>query len=322
MAQPTPTPEKPPDSTIGAALWALAQDRGVYQNDLLGVLGPQLSERLRVGVDDDERVVLMKVIWQLERLIDGLGDEDAKAVARVRFNLTNLPGFSSLTLTRRVQRYQDDHRGPSLKTSDRRMRDPIVPSFERRLSRGPLPPVPDAVLTMTHEALGELPNTAAELVEPTLGREPTAKPRVPTWLAVMLAIVLLVIGGVVGWFVHPGASNIASGNQPPTGQQQTSPPGGPTGTGVYQETAGSGGARTYTDPHTLDTSGPTLTPYQQITVACKVYAPVMPSVAPGWWYRIVGLASQPLYAPANSFMNGDPPGVDVHKVDDKVLMCP
>ena len=63
---------------------------------------------------------------------------------------------------------------------------------------------------------------------------------------------------------------------------------------------------------------------QVVRVSCKIFDPSIPSVSPaGYWYRI---ASPPwrnrFFAPANTFLNGDPPhGPYSHDVDRKVRDC-
>lgn len=90
------------------------------------------------------------------------------------------------------------------------------------------------------------------------------------------------------------------------------------------EMAGQYGAPTFTDPHTPSVSGTPIEPYQQVQVACKVYAPTIPSASPdGYWYRI---ASAPwngrYYAVANTFMNGDTVGgPSLHNTDFAVPDC-
>jgi hypothetical protein len=95
-------------------------------------------------------------------------------------------------------------------------------------------------------------------------------------------------------------------------------------TGTPEE-AGGAGARTYRNPRTLSQTGPSLSPYQRVEVACRVHAPTMRTVKPdGYWYRIL---SPPwngnFYAPANSFMNGDSPGqtTNIHNTDFAVPVC-
>lgn len=313
--RPVDNQQEPAPSPLRAAFMALSQDRGVYQGKLRNVLGSELPRLWHIEPDDDEHTVRIKAIWQLERLIDTLSTEDIKIMARLRFNLLDESNFPALTVSRRVQRYQDEHRGPSASTVDRRMGDTIIPSFEARLRNGPMPPVPAAVLAATEaSAAGSLTAAPAHQV--------ATRNRARTWAAAGAAVLFLVLGGVGGWLLHSASGNAPSGAVG-GGTTQPLPTGGPIGTGAYPETAGSAGAATYRDPHTVSGSGLRLKPYQQVTVTCKVYAPVMASLGPGWWYRIQTAPWNGQFsAPANSFLNGDPIGVDVHHVDSKVPTCP
>lgn len=70
--------------------------------------------------------------------------------------------------------------------------------------------------------------------------------------------------------------------------------------------------------------GPRIEAGTWVDVSCKVHDPTIPSVNPdGYWYRI---ASSPwnnqYYAPANTFMNGDPwGGPYTHNTDFSVPDC-
>jgi hypothetical protein len=81
---------------------------------------------------------------------------------------------------------------------------------------------------------------------------------------------------------------------------------------------------TFRHHHSVSSAGPTIAAGQRVLVSCKVYDPSIPSVKPGgYWYRI---ASKPwnnhYYAPANTFLNGDPPnGPFTHPVDRRVRNC-
>lgn len=145
-------------------------------------------------------------------------------------------------------------------------------------------------------------------------------------LIATLAILLLTAGGVIVEFMpHGSISNPAPIHHPVLPRRFI---GLPADAGkTYTETVSSGsGARTFTDPYSMDESGPTIPFLQPAQVPCKVYSPVAPSIGPlGYWYRI---ASPPwnnhYYAPANSFANGDPPqgpytGKDI---DPAVPDCP
>jgi hypothetical protein len=90
------------------------------------------------------------------------------------------------------------------------------------------------------------------------------------------------------------------------------------------EQEGRHGVNTYENPHTAGGMGPSIGPNQTVAVTCKIYDPAIVSVMPdGYWYRI---ASPPwnnkYFAPANTFMNGDPPnGPYVNNTDFAVPDC-
>jgi hypothetical protein len=81
---------------------------------------------------------------------------------------------------------------------------------------------------------------------------------------------------------------------------------------------------TFRDHHHVSGEGRPVPAGARVFVSCKVYDPSIPSVSPaGYWYRI---ASRPwsnrYYAPANTFLNGDPPdGPYSHPVDRRVRRC-
>jgi hypothetical protein len=81
---------------------------------------------------------------------------------------------------------------------------------------------------------------------------------------------------------------------------------------------------TFTNYHNASGLGPAITAGQWVSVSCKVYDSTIQSVNPdGYWYRI---ASSPwnnaYYAPANTFMNGDPYGGPyTHNTDFSVGDC-
>jgi hypothetical protein len=81
---------------------------------------------------------------------------------------------------------------------------------------------------------------------------------------------------------------------------------------------------TFRNHHSVSGLGQKIAAGRTVLVSCKVYDPSIPSVKPaGYWYRI---ASKPwsnhYYAPANTFLNGDPPhGPFKHPVDRHVANC-
>jgi surface antigen len=111
---------------------------------------------------------------------------------------------------------------------------------------------------------------------------------------------------------------------PATCSGDSTPGGGGGGALTYTELQGHHGSNTFTDPIHAAGLGPAIGAGQQVQVSCKVYAPQIASVNPdGFWYRI---ASDPwnnaYYAPANTFMNGDPwNGPYTHNTDFAVPTC-
>ncbi len=117
-----------------------------------------------------------------------------------------------------------------------------------------------------------------------------------------------------------GVQATCSGNSNPPGGGGGGAP-GPT---TYSELEGHNGSNTFSDPVHASGTGPRINPGQTIQVLCKVYAPQIASVKPdGYWYAI---ATSPwnsaYYAPANTFMNGDPwNGPYSHNTDMNVPDC-
>jgi len=99
----------------------------------------------------------------------------------------------------------------------------------------------------------------------------------------------------------------------------------PAATGTFSETASIHHVvHTFADYHNASGQGPDIGMSQIVQVSCKVYDPTIVSVNPdGYWYRI---ASSPwnnnYYAPANTFLDGDPPnGPYTHNTDFSVPDC-
>lgn len=96
-----------------------------------------------------------------------------------------------------------------------------------------------------------------------------------------------------------------------------------TGT-TFPEQAGTGGAAAFRNPLAFAGKGQRLAALQPVAVVCRFFQPdAPPSVAPGWWYLIASPPwSRQYYAPANSFLNGDPPqGPYLANVDSGVPVC-
>ncbi len=129
------------------------------------------------------------------------------------------------------------------------------------------------------------------------------------------------------------AARVQAPTSPPSaGGTPVSPPNGappsaaaPTAPRTWREQQGSRGVNTFTNPYNASGMGPRIAPYQWVDVFCKIYAPQIASANPdGYWYR---MASPPwsgtYYAPANTFWNGDQPGVKpyTHNTDFAVANC-
>lgn len=90
---------------------------------------------------------------------------------------------------------------------------------------------------------------------------------------------------------------------PPT---TTPPP--PVSGSTRTETEGRSGVNTFSNYHNASGMGPRINPLQTVDVSCKVLDGTIASVNPdGYWYRIASSPwSNGYYAPANTFLNGDP----------------
>jgi hypothetical protein len=119
-------------------------------------------------------------------------------------------------------------------------------------------------------------------------------------------------------------SSVTTTTVPPLGTPQPSPtqPSPPT-TFAEQETPNHP-VNTFTNYHNASGMGPAIAAGQWVQVSCRVYDPTIASVNPdGYWYRIASLPwNNAYYAPANTFMNGDPYGGPyTHNTDFAVPVC-
>jgi hypothetical protein len=81
---------------------------------------------------------------------------------------------------------------------------------------------------------------------------------------------------------------------------------------------------TFANYHNASVQGQAIAAGQWVEVSCKVYDPTIGTVNPdGYWYRIASAPwNNTYYAPANTFMNGDPPGGPyAHNTDMAVQNC-
>ncbi|SDO41466.1 hypothetical protein SAMN05660199_01937 [Klenkia soli] len=170
---------------------------------------------------------------------------------------------------------------------------------------------------------------------PAAGAQPVDEPRVaetgPTRRRALLAasaaalvlatavVSVLVTLAVVGRTPGPAATVTVAA--PTTGL----PPLPTTGDGtLYTEQTGSQGSNTFADPRTLADGNVPVPAATDVQVVCRYYAPSIPSVAPdGFWYLLDTEGWAGRWAPANTFWNGDVPGVYpyTHNTDFAVPLC-
>jgi surface antigen len=120
-----------------------------------------------------------------------------------------------------------------------------------------------------------------------------------------------------------GRVSFTIGNPTPpdtTPPDTTSPPSPST----YNEQQGGHGVDTFTNYHNASGKGQRIDPGAWVQVSCKVKDTTIASVNPdGYWYRITSAPwNDAFYAPANTFMNGDPWGGPYsHNTDFGVRDC-
>jgi hypothetical protein len=97
----------------------------------------------------------------------------------------------------------------------------------------------------------------------------------------------------------------------------------PTTPPTFTEQEGHYGVNTFTNYHNASGLGQKIPSATYVRVYCKVYDPTIASVNPdGYWYRIASSPWTNYYAPANTFMNGDPwNGPYTHNTDMTVPNC-
>ncbi|MGH7484592.1 MAG: hypothetical protein ACREMY_03165, partial [bacterium] len=156
------------------------------------------------------------------------------------------------------------------------------------------------------------------------GSQPDEPRRRNRWMRVIIpsaAGAVVVVAVVLGLVLWPRSSPSGSNHQSGTSTQTVSTA---VSTGrTRTELSGSGGAKTYRDPHNQSETGPGVPSYTQVKVLCRVYVPTPPSVVPdGYWYQLASGRWNGYYAPANSFMNGDKIGGPTeHNTDFAVPVC-
>ncbi|MGY1719450.1 hypothetical protein ACI8AG_10440 [Blastococcus sp. SYSU DS0552] len=200
-------------------------------------------------------------------------------------------------------------------------------------ARAEMPSYPEAAgVPALVESCGPYRGPSAVPVAPA---EPAAEPaaegadpapqrrRQPTWTLMAAALVLVAVlsSALTALVIGDGAPEAAAADSTDSLVDVPLPS---TGDGtLVEEEAGSIGANTFADPRTLSGRGPAIPPHTRILVRCRYYAPSVPSVSPdGFWYLVETEPWNGLWTPANSYMNGDPPGGPyLHNTDFAVPVC-
>ncbi|MGY2002815.1 hypothetical protein [Blastococcus sp. SYSU DS1024] len=169
------------------------------------------------------------------------------------------------------------------------------------------------------------PAPAEDVAADRTGPAPRRR-RPPAWALMAAALVLVAVLSSALTVLVIGDRGPAASAADPTAAANSlvDVPLPSTGDGTpVEEEAGSIGANTFADPRTLSGRGAPIPPHTTILVRCRYYAPSVPSVSPdGFWYLIETEPWNGLWTPANSYMNGDPPGGPyLHNTDFAVPVC-
>jgi hypothetical protein len=295
------------ESDLYEKLQDLTQGLGVRRTNLRTFLEDELCALWHIESTDPPIVVRAKVTAQLERLIAGLPDEERKLIARIGYNITGNKEVEGLELTARKEWLAREAKGPSASTSYPKL-SAVIKEFEDSLRNKRPAPVSQEEL---EKVLGRaLTDSSVQAPEP-LPSPPPAPPRRSIWksrisISVAAAVLVAVVAGL--WTSNRHDKEASGPRYSPaatTGRSMPpiSVPKGPTHAEV--EAHRNGGVATWNDPRQPGQNGQAIPFMETVQVSCKVYSPVFGSVK--WWYRI---ASSPWdnawWAPANTFLNGDP----------------
>lgn len=315
---------------LTTALRKLTEGFGVRNVALHAELGQELRALFHVpDWDTDALRTLARVSWQLERLITTrLVGANLQQVARISYNLGE-PAIRELKLGQRREWLYEAQRKQSPSESQRDLRLAIVPTLAASL-RTESPPEPAdaevaAVMAVEtgHPATDYLPFPTGQPTEVRVlvpGRERAASNKLATVsaaCALLLAVVLAVV------LLQPDADNRGDSTPPAGGSAITTVP--PTPTGTVTEVGGNRhGSPTFRDPFHPAETGQKVPFRQEVHVSCKVRAFSIDSIGPdGYWYRIAAAPwNNQYYAPAITFLNGDPvDGPYEHNFDEQVSDC-
>lgn len=308
----------------------LSQRSGVLRDNLYDFLEQELRARWHIDSSDRPETVLVKVIWQLDRLIAQLRQEEHRLAARYAYNITGIEEVERRDLGGRQKELANrrEHPHPSARHSRNYMTKVILPQFEASLLSDPPPSAPDEVLAEAAQRLAAGERVTAIMASLASGESPQPphrrKPRpVPALAGVILVVVLGATAGLALGLTNDdgdGADGLPNdaddqGTPPSTSQPVAD------GETITEVCGNRDGCRVFENPRQPFRTQPDLEFTQEVEVSCRVYAPSMESVE--WWYR---LASEPYnnewWSPAVTFLNGDPvEGPYEHDVDEAVPEC-
>ena len=213
--------------------------------------------------------------------------------------------------------------------------DPAAPHPREPPQEDPSPPRSDDDSRRAEDesVSGPTPESAERPVESRVANPTESASRQPlqTWAAVGVVVVALL---AVGWMVTYAlisSDGPSASTPPPSSGAQASPASGstpgrleqgpsitlkalscdtvmeiPDSATLQEETEGSLGAPTFSNPSKLCGPGPKVDPLAKVKVLCRLLSPQPSSVVPdGYWYLIATGASRGRFAAANTFLNGD-----------------
>jgi hypothetical protein len=146
------------------------------------------------------------------------------------------------------------------------------------------------------------------------------------FIQVVGGLIVLLVGAyltarLAGWIGGGDNTTPTTATAAISGTGGTPPPGGKT---YFETETPNHPVKTFQNHKFAFNEGPKIVAGQKVRVSCKVFDPTLESVRPdGYWYLIASPPwSNKYFAPANTFLNGDPAhGPFSHNVDEGVPDC-
>lgn len=313
-----------PDELVGA-LRRLTNDLGIRSTGLHRDLGHDLRRIFHVPVSDTDRLrTQARVQWQLERLIAScLPSERLQTVARISYNI-GIAEVRDLKLIGRRSWLSHVKDMPRESQSQRDLRDVIVPAFAASLRAAPPPEAPPDELAAIMAAESGLPaDSFRSFRVGSAAIDTTTRPPAPSVRPLQWLVGGLVVAALVLAIVASGTPMMSAGDPPVTTATVTVGP--PPSLATVTEIGGNrNGSPTFRDPRHPAETGPRVPFRAVVTVSCKLQAFSFDSIGPdGYWYLIASAPwNNQYYAPADTFLNGDPvDGPYEHNFDPAVPDC-